>query len=113
MITNHPPGIHLLIDLRDAAHLSDQPRIEHALREAAIACGATILGLHLHGFGDGHGVTGVAVLAESHISIHTWPELGYAAVDVFLCGACDPLKAVPIFEAAFETRAHTRSFIRG
>ena len=61
--------------------------IELALREGATAAGATVLEVRLHGFGAGQGVTGVALLAESHISIHSWPEHGYAAIDIFLCGA--------------------------
>lgn len=43
-----------------------------------------------HHFGEGHGYTGVVILAESHISVHTWPEKGYAAIDAFMCGNCDP-----------------------
>ncbi|ESQ82421.1 hypothetical protein AEAC466_17525 [Asticcacaulis sp. AC466] len=99
-----PPGQHLLIDFWDARHLTDQARIECALRDAAEACGATILKLILHGFGEGAGITGVAILAESHISIHTWPELNYAALDVFMCGACDPQKALPSLRAHFEPK---------
>jgi S-adenosylmethionine decarboxylase len=53
---------------------------------AAAAAHARVLGVHLHHFGEGMGVTGVALLAESHISIHTWPEAGSAAVDLFVCG---------------------------
>jgi S-adenosylmethionine decarboxylase len=83
-------GIHLIIDLRDADHLSDIGVIEMALRRSVGAAGATLLHLHLHRFSPNGGVSGVAVLAESHISIHTWPERGYAAVDVFMCGASEP-----------------------
>jgi S-adenosylmethionine decarboxylase len=72
------------------------------LRDATTAAGATLLHVHLHHFGPGAGLSGVAVLAESHISIHTWPERGYAAIDVFMCGACDPYKAVPVMKRAFE-----------
>lgn len=97
-----PPGQHLLIDFWGARHLTDLSRIESALREAADACGATVLKLMLHGFGEGAGITGVAILAESHISIHTWPELDYAALDIFMCGACDPQKALPCLRAQFE-----------
>ncbi len=59
------------------------------MRSAAAAAGATILSIYLHGF-EPSGVTGVALLAELHMSIHTWPEDGYAAIDIFMCGACDP-----------------------
>ena len=72
-------GNHLLIDLWDGEHFDDIGMIELALRRAVAAAGATLLHLHLHEFGAGGGVSGVAVLAESHISIHTWPERSYAA----------------------------------
>ena len=65
------------------------------------AAGATLLHIHLHTFTHGGGVSGVAVLAESHISVHTWPERGYAAFDVFMCGDADPRKALPILKRAF------------
>lgn len=94
-------GTHVLIDLWGAAHLNDIETIERALRDAVDACGATLLHIHLHEFSTNGGVSGVAVLAESHISVHTWPELGFAAFDVFMCGACDPHKAVPVLERAF------------
>jgi len=89
-------GTHLLIELWEADHLDDLRRIEGALREAIPACRATLLDLQLHRFSPNGGVSGVALLAESHISIHTWPEVGYAAVDIFLCGDTDPYSAVPI-----------------
>lgn len=84
----HLPGtsIHLIADLRGGTGLDDVARVEAALRQAASAAGARLIGLHVHGFGEGLGVTGVALLAESHISIHTWPETGHAAVDLFVCG---------------------------
>lgn len=94
-------GRHLLVDLWGASGLQDAARIERALRRGAEAAGAHVLDVRLHTFGAEGGVTGVALLAESHISIHTWPEHAYAAVDVFVCGACDPSAAVPALEAAF------------
>ena len=94
-------GTHVLIDLWGAAHLNDIGTIERALRDAVETCGATLLHIHLHEFSSNGGVSGVAVLAESHISVHTWPELGFAAFDVFMCGSCDPHKAVPVLERAF------------
>ena len=96
------PGLHLLIDFWEAKNLRDIVHVEEALRQAATACGATILGIHLHSFGEGSGVTGVAVLAESHISIHTWPEINYITLDIFMCGAADPHKAVPVLRDFFE-----------
>ena len=80
-------GRHLLADLYGCPVLDDAELIETALRAAAERAGARVIGLHLHHFGEGHGVTGVALLAESHMSIHSWPEHGYAAIDIFLCGA--------------------------
>ena len=67
----------------------------------------------MHGFGSGAGVTGVALLAESHITVHTWPERGYAAFDVFMCGACDPEAAAStIAEAVPDATVHMRGFDR-
>jgi S-adenosylmethionine decarboxylase len=95
-------GGHLLLDLWGARNLTDPEAIEAVLREAARAAGATILHTHLHQFGDNGGVSGVVVLAESHISIHTWPERDFAAIDIFMCGACDPHKSVPPLQQAFQ-----------
>ena len=86
-------GTHLLADLTGCAGLDDPARVEMALREAVAAARATLLDIRLHHFGPEQGVTGVALLAESHISIHTWPEHGYAAVDIFLCGSGHDLDA--------------------
>jgi S-adenosylmethionine decarboxylase len=70
---------------------------------AVRATGATVVDSRFYHFGDGQGVSGVVILAESHLSIHTWPERGYAAIDVFTCGSCDPRKAVPVLSAGFAT----------
>jgi S-adenosylmethionine decarboxylase len=86
-------GTHLLADLFGCTGLDDIDRVDAALRNAVVAGGATLLDLRLHGFGAGQGVTGVALLAESHISIHTWPERNYAAADIFLCGRRHDLDA--------------------
>lgn len=95
-------GTHLLIELWGAKNLGDLAITDQALRDATTVAGATLLHVHLHHFGPNAGLSGVAVLAESHISIHTWPERGYAALDIFMCGACDPYKAIPILKRAFE-----------
>ncbi len=94
-------GMHLLVDLWGATNLADPALIDTALRAAAVKAGATILHSHFHHFTPNGGVSGVVVLAESHISIHTWPERNFAAVDIFMCGACDPHDAVPVLRAAF------------
>jgi S-adenosylmethionine decarboxylase len=98
---NYYAGDHLLVELWDASRLSDPAYIQNALESAARAAGATVLYSYFHPFGEGMGVSGVSILAESHISIHTWPERAYAAIDVFMCGSCDPQKTVPVLEAAF------------
>lgn len=89
-------GTHLLVDLWKAHNLDNLEVIDQMLREAAAVAGATLLHIHLHHFSPNGGVSGVAVLAESHISIHTWPEREFAAIDIFMCGACDPYKAIPV-----------------
>ena len=97
-------GTHLIIDLWDGEHFDDVGVIELALRRAVQSAGATLLHLHLHEFTAGGGVSGVAVLAESHISIHTWPERNYAAIDVFMCGSAAPHKVVPVLRHVFKAR---------
>ena len=94
-------GTHLLLDLWGAQHLDDIQRIENAMRKCVDACGATLLHIHLHHFTPSGGVSGVAVLAESHISVHTWPERDYAAFDVFMCGDAEPENAIAVLKRAF------------
>ena len=80
-------GTHLLLELSkcDRVLLDDIDHIEEAMVGAAIEAGATIVGRSFHKF-DPRGVTGIVAIAESHLCIHTWPEHGYAAVDIFTCG---------------------------
>ena len=94
-------GTHLLIECLgcDRAVLDDATALERALRAAADALGATVIGAMFHRFVP-HGVTGVLLLAESHVSVHSWPERGYAAVDLFTCGARDPADTVPALARA-------------
>lgn len=96
-------GTHIILDCWEASHLSDINHIEQALRDAVEIAGATLLHIHLHHFTPNGGVSGVAVLAESHISIHTWPERDYAALDIFMCGDTQPEKAITVFKTAFQT----------
>lgn len=106
-------GIHLIIDLFGASHLSDVSYIEQTMRRCVEASRATLLHMHLHRF-EPDGVSGVAVLAESHISVHTWPESRYAAFDVFMCGATEPEACIEIMREAFEAeRVDVKEILRG
>lgn len=106
-------GTHLIIEVLDGTGLDDRARIEDAFRACVAACGATLLHIHTHRFSP-QGVSGVAVLAESHISVHTWPEVGYGAFDVFMCGDAQPWRAVDVLKAAFETQdVRVREILRG
>jgi S-adenosylmethionine decarboxylase len=96
-------GTHLIIEVVNGHGLDDEARIAQAFRACVDRCGATLLHMHTHKFTP-QGVSGVAVLAESHISVHTWPEIGYGAFDVFMCGKADPWKAVDVLKAAFGTQ---------
>ncbi len=102
-------GTHLLVDLWGGKGLDDIDLTEAALIEATRAAGATLLHTHLHHFTPNGGISGVLVLAESHISIHTWPERAYAALDIFMCGEADPYKAIPVLRAAFRPTTLTLS----
>ena len=110
-------GKHYLIDLRDCDPeiiKSVGPTREIVLR-AAKECGATILNDHFHQF-QPIGVSGVVVIAESHISIHTWPESGFAAADIFTCGEMKPQVAIDIMREGFrakETTMKVKVVVRG
>ncbi len=95
-------GKHYIIDFWQAQHLDCVEVLEKALKDAANVAGAVLLHTHLHKFSTGGGVTGVALLAESHISVHTWPEFDYAAFDIFMCGDARPDKALALLEQVFK-----------
>lgn len=96
-----------------SAILDDQAAVAELLRRASEAAGATVLAVHVHGF-EPQGVAGVAVLAESHLSIHTWPEVGYVAADLYTCGRCDPAQAYSMLAAELEaTRSEVMEIARG
>ncbi len=94
-------GTHLIIDLFGARRLDDLKYIEETLKRCVEVAGATLLHIHLHHFTPNGGVSGVAVLSESHISIHSWPEADYAAFDVFMCGEAKPHLAIEVLRQAF------------
>lgn len=94
-------GTHLVVDFWGASGLDNLRRMEEAMIAAVAEAGATLLHIHLHHFTPYSGISGVAVLAESHLSVHTWPERNFAAFDMFMCGDANPHKAIPILKAAF------------
>ncbi len=103
-------GRHLLVELHDCDReaLNDLDLIRDVMLKAAIDCGAVVLGDSFHRFSP-QGVSGVVVIAESHLSIHTWPEFGYAAVDVFTCGtSVNPEKAAEVLIDKFRSQNHSQ-----
>ncbi|HJX13121.1 MAG TPA: adenosylmethionine decarboxylase [Dehalococcoidales bacterium] len=103
-------GRHLLIELQDCNEeaLNDLGYLRDAMLTAARECGAVVLGDSFHRFSP-QGVSGVVVIAESHLSIHTWPEFGYAAVDVFTCGTTvRPEKAAEVLIEKLGARHHSQ-----
>lgn len=87
-------GRHVLADFWGVENMSDLAFIQKSIEDSAVIAGATILHSYYHPFGEGMGVSGVTVLSESHISIHTWPERNFASIDIFMCGDCDPMVAL-------------------
>ncbi|HMJ12322.1 MAG TPA: adenosylmethionine decarboxylase [Polyangiaceae bacterium] len=90
---------HLLLELHgcDQALLDDRERLRLLMRNAAEAAGAHVVAEVFHPYAP-HGVTGVLVIEESHFSLHTWPEYGYAAIDFYTCGECAPERAVEVLK---------------
>lgn len=109
-------GQHVLADLHgiDPFLLRDANGLRDLLLEAAHAAQARVLGVDFHHFGGSGGVTGVVLLSESHMTCHTWPEHGYAALDIFMCGQADPQRALAhIRHALKSTRADITTIPRG
>ncbi len=105
--TNKPQylGRHVLAEFFecDPNILNNSAKVESLMIDAALECGATIVQKCFHMFSP-HGVSGVVIIAESHLAIHTWPELGYAAVDLFTCGEkCDPKVAYEFLKKKFNS----------
>ncbi|MES9880750.1 MAG: adenosylmethionine decarboxylase [Sedimenticola sp.] len=107
-------GCHIIIECQGRhGHLSEV-ELEALLVSAAEAGGASVLQAHFHPFGAGKGITGVVLLAESHITVHTWPEHDYAAFDIFMCGECKPMLAADVITTAYiDTVTSVQSIDRG
>jgi len=110
----HAHGQHVILDLYGINHaqLTNPELIESMMLNVADELKATVLQSHLHHFGEDLGVTGVLLLAESHMSIHTWPEAGFAAIDIFMCGDKDMNQAIQLFIQAFAPTQHDVKIIQ-
>jgi len=97
-------GTHLIIEFWNGRDFSSLPKIRKILKDSIKACQITILNLNLHKFSPSGGISGVAIIQESHVSIHTWPEYKYAAIDIFVCGQVDPYKAIPVLKKGFRPK---------
>lgn len=107
-------GTHLLIDVFGAKRLDDLEHIERTLKRCVEVAGATLRHVHLHHTSPKGGVTGVAVLSESHISVHSWPEANYAAFDVFMGGNAKAELCVDVLREAFSAaKVVVKPFKRG
>jgi len=99
-------GQHVLAEFFecDSNILNNIDKVEKYMVDAALECGATIVQKCFHMFNP-YGVSGVVIISESHLAIHTWPELGYAAVDLFTCGTkCDPKVAYEFLKKKFNSK---------
>lgn len=94
---------HLLVEIVGSQLLNDAKLVEGFFRDLAEAYGREILALHVYQF-EPYGLSGLLVMPESHVAIHTWPEYGYAALDVFLGASCDPQISLPLIKRYFEPR---------
>jgi S-adenosylmethionine decarboxylase len=107
-------GTHLLIDCWNASKLDDIEYMKEALQRCVSVSFATLLHLHCHQFSKSGGLSGVAVLAESHICVHTWPERSFAAFDVFMCGTAQPMNVIDVLQAAFQPEElKVKTILRG
>ncbi len=108
-------GKHIILELYDCdtKKLDDTSFLEQALRDAATSMGATILSSNFHPFAP-IGVSGVVIIKESHLTIHTWPEYGYAAIDIFTCGDMDMQVGVDFLKNALSAQRFSyKTLVRG
>ena len=105
-------GRHILADFWGVERMGELDFIQKTIEESARKAGATILHSYYHPFGKGMGVSGVTVLSESHISIHTWPERNFASIDIFMCGNCDPQTSIDYLQKILKPSSVDQSLNR-
>jgi len=115
-VANRALGHQLMVEYYGCSpeRLNDPEFVRDKMLDAARATGATVVGNLFHLFNP-HGVSGVVVIAESHLAIHTWPEYGYAAVDLFTCGdEIDPFAGFELLREELQAeRFEVQEFFRG
>ena len=105
-------GRHIIVDCYGAHHLDDIAFTEALMGQMVAVSGATLLHIHCHHFTPYGGISGVAVLAESHISCHTWPERQFAAWDIFMCGIAKPELAIDVLSQALQPKRLVQQVIK-
>ena len=107
-------GVHILAEFYecDVKAINDVKIVEEALLQAAKVAKATVIGSSFHIFKP-HGVSGVVVISESHLAIHSWPQYAYAAVDIFTCGEdVNPMDAFEYLKKRFKTKNATSQIVQ-
>lgn len=105
-------GNHLIFDFWGSEQILNQELIIETCKIAVVEAGATVLHTHFHEFGEGMGLTGVVVLSESHLSLHTWPEINLMTFDIYMCGTARPEKALEILKEKLVPRKITMMNIK-
>ncbi len=105
-------GRHIILDLWESNNKNSILELKKIIKSALKISKANILHMHLHRFGKNQGISGVAVLAESHLSVHTWPERNYMAFDMFMCGDTDPIAASNYLVATLKPKKKRISIIK-
>ncbi len=107
-------GSHLIVDVYGVSRINDIEYMKLFFNKCIEVCKATLLGMNFHTFEVNGGISGVAILSESHISVHTWPELDYFALDIFMCGDAEPKNSIPVIKEFFKPKRFIMNeFLRG
>ena len=105
-------GKHIILDLWNPLFNNRIDSIKSIIKKAVKISRATIVHMHMHRFGKEQGISGMVVLAESHISLHTWPERGYIAFDIFMCGDTNPELAANYLIEQLKPEKHNIKLIK-